>query len=585
MVRNSFASLILFLCAAQAAHSNLETEQKLWTIGQSVITSSGIIVGHAAPNATEVSEYLGIPYARAATGDLRFAPPVAYSSSDVFDAIRFSHACPVVQRTQGSSGSGSMSTNVNLTTAGLYTSEVNGEIGVQTSEDCLSLNIWTKPQVGSSPKAVMLWVYGGGFTSGNSNNPFYNGHLLANREDVVVVTFNYRINVFGFPGIPAGSQCQNVGLQDQRMAVEWVRDNISRFGGDPKRIILWGQSAGAVAIDYYAYTYTSDPIVAGFIQESGTTSAIPALNASSSASIWYNVTTRIGCGNASSDPSAVLSCMRKVNYTNILNALHGQNFYPTIDGRLVLNSSAYTALSRAGKYIQVPLLVGNNDNEAAIFRVEFVQAGSHQLDSLSAEPSYTDRRFACPAAVRANASVYHKVPTWRYRWFGVFPNTNLTTYPDSGAYHGSEIPIIFNTTPGPAQNTSANTKREEALIEYMQIVWTAFAKDPVNGLTRLGLPRFDPKEDTLLRLGWENDVGPNTSPAQVYDAPCGDQFPVPGSADEADGTDNEGSSSTASASGTASTPNKSTSTSTKVRGYCFWPCLWMFTATIVVCLT
>merc|ERR1711939_940895 len=104
------------------------------------------------------------------------------------------------------------------------------------------------------------------------------------------------------------------------MAVEWVRDNIARFGGDPKRIILWGQSADAMSIGYYAYGYTSDPIVAGFIQESGTTSAIPVLNASGSATIWYNVTTHVGCGNASSDPSAVLSCMRNVNYTNILNA-------------------------------------------------------------------------------------------------------------------------------------------------------------------------------------------------------------------------------------------------------------------------
>lgn len=369
------------------------------------------------------------------------------------------------------------------------------------------------------------------------------------------------------------------------MAVEWVRDNIARFGGDPKRIILWGQSADAMSIGYYAYSYTSDPIVAGFIQESGTTSAIPVLNASGSATIWYNVTTHVGCGNASSDPSAVLSCMRNVNYTNILNALDGQNFYPTIDGRLVFNSSAYTSLSRAGKYIQVPLLIGNNDNEAAIFRVEFVEAGSQELDSLSPEPSYTDRRFACPAAVRANASVYHKVPTWRYRWFGLFPNTNLTAYPDSGAYHGSEIPIIFNTTPGPSQNTSANTKREEALIAYMQGIWAAFAKDPVNGLTRLGLPRFDPTEDTLLRLGWDNDVGPHISAAQVYDAPCGDQFPVTGSADGADGTDDEGSTTAASASGTGSTSNTSTSAAVKVRGSGFWWCLCMFAATIIVCLS
>jgi carboxylesterase type B len=100
-----------------------------------------------------------------------------------------------------------------------------GQIGDNFSEDCLTLNIWTKPQVGEQKKAVLLWIYGGGFTTGNSDNPGYNGQYIAEQEDVVLVSINYRLNVFGFPSSPNGTY--NLGLLDQRLAVEWVLDNIA----------------------------------------------------------------------------------------------------------------------------------------------------------------------------------------------------------------------------------------------------------------------------------------------------------------------------------------------------------------------
>lgn len=91
-------------------------------------------------------------------------------------------------------------------------------------EDCLTLNIWTKPQTGEKNKAVMIWIYGGGFGSGKSSTPMYNGARLAEEHDVVVVSVNYRVNIYGFPRAPFGGMDMNTGLMDQRAGVEWVRD-------------------------------------------------------------------------------------------------------------------------------------------------------------------------------------------------------------------------------------------------------------------------------------------------------------------------------------------------------------------------
>ncbi|KAF2430383.1 alpha/beta-hydrolase [Tothia fuscella] len=129
------------------------------------------------------------------------------------------------------------------------------------SADCPFLNIWTKPQVGEKKKSVMVWIYGGGFNTGDSADPMYNGAVLASNQDVVVVvphSMNYRTNIFGFPGRPHTDQ--NLGLLDQRLAVEWVRDNIKAFGGDKSRIVLFGQSAGATSVDFYSYAWRKDPI-------------------------------------------------------------------------------------------------------------------------------------------------------------------------------------------------------------------------------------------------------------------------------------------------------------------------------------
>lgn len=137
-----------------------------------------------------------------------------------------------------------------------------------TSEDCLTINVWNKASKDNILVPVMLWVYGGAFVVGDASSTRYYGATLANTQDVAVVNVNYRVDLFGFPGAP-GLEQQDPGFLDQRMAVEWVRDNIAGFGGDPARTTLFGESAGGCSVDIYTFAWANDPIVNGLISESG----------------------------------------------------------------------------------------------------------------------------------------------------------------------------------------------------------------------------------------------------------------------------------------------------------------------------
>lgn len=168
-----------------------------WSIGQVVNTTSGSITGHAADWKPEVSEYLGIPFAESPVGQLRFAAPKPLKSTKAISATKFGLSCP---------------------------ENVGGKAATMqdVGDDCLTLNVWAKPQTGEKAKAVMIWIYGGGFGSGKTSTATYNGARLAHEHDVVVVSVNYRTNIYGFPRAPFAEL--NPGLLDQRLGVEWARD-------------------------------------------------------------------------------------------------------------------------------------------------------------------------------------------------------------------------------------------------------------------------------------------------------------------------------------------------------------------------
>jgi len=307
------------------------------------------------------------------------------------------------------------------------------------------------------------------------------------------------------------------------MAIEWVRDNIAAFGGDMSRLTLFGQSAGSASVDHYAYSYASDPVVSGLIMDSGAAGfgkRLPLNNAEA----WYNVSDSLACGTNFTNKSAeILACLQQKDIKELFTAIGSNRFQPSVDG--ITGFGNYPELSRAGNFARLPILTGNNDFEAgsyipvsALFGI--TEDYTHWVD-------LTNTEFSCPAGARANVSALHGLPVWRYRWFGNFPNTRLFTEPDSGAWHFSEIPFIFDTLPtGPG--IPPDTEAEISIRQYVQGAWAAFAKCPQTGLThyRGGWPQYSPFQPSLIRLAFNNVTGINIAISGTYDNACQTTFPI-----------------------------------------------------------
>ncbi|OBT67123.1 hypothetical protein VE03_04435 [Pseudogymnoascus sp. 23342-1-I1] len=482
-----------------------------WTAGQEVDTQSGPVFGSAASKATNVSIYLGIPYAQPPIGDLRFAAPLPYSGNTV---------SPV--RYQTFSLGSQIPKKKNLSAAGLATVAQLTRGNNDTSEDCLTINVWTKPQTGEKKKAVVIWVNGKGYTTGASSDPVYDGQFIVNEHDIILVTFNYRMNIFGFPGNYHGTT--NIGLLDERLAVEWVRDNIAGFGGDPARITLIGDSAGAGLVDLYSFAFVNDPIISGMGLLSGT----PSLRGWESDSWdkatrdWNSVTCDICRMGTETDPAEVLACMRNKTTAEITAAIpinsspYGTKaFFPNTDGKVVF--SEYYELTRVGNFTKVPLLIGSTDDEMAYHRtMATVFAPSYGYGNTDYE--WEDLSYyTCPASDRAERTAALDVPTWRYGYFGDFKDARLTTAAHGRIHHGSDVLLIFGTALVPGVTQDAD---EIKLAKYARGALAAFAKNPKTGLKTYGWPLYNPKTRSLVQLGKDNKVGTFAVTPAAFDKGC-----------------------------------------------------------------
>ena len=482
----------------------------------------GPVIGHRAKNATQVSEYLGIPFAQPPVGDLRFAPPQPYTSSSAITAASFGHDCP----SQSAQVPGFLAAPLFNLLSQL------GQVGDDQQEDCLYINVWSKPQTGSISKPVLIWIYGGGFNTGGSNTTAYSGQFWADMEDVVFVNFNYRLNIFGFPGAP--NLDQNVGLLDQRLAIQWVQQNIAAFGGDPSRITIFGQSAGAASVDFYTYAYKDDPIIAGSISESGTALSFGNNLPETAAQRWFNVAAKAGCN--ATDYNDILACMRSPNTTmedlleyqssgSGLSAILG-TFGPTVDNKTVFEN--YTDLALQGQYIQKPYLFGNNYYEAGIFIL--VAAASGEQIPQSDWDGFNAGEFTCPETTSAIYRAAAGIPTWRYIYKADFANIALTTDRNE-AYHGAELLPMFGTSEDVSKVDS--TWQERAMGSYMRGAWSAFAHNSSCGLNVYGWEQYSNMTNSFIQLGFENttstsfSVLPSYNSTEAYSPTCG-PFPYGG---------------------------------------------------------
>ncbi|KAK4861826.1 hypothetical protein LT330_003861 [Penicillium expansum] len=431
------------------------------------MTSSGILNGIYNDSAHTVRAFLGIPYAEPPVQELRWAPPRPKSPESPIDASSFSSPCAQVY------------TYSNESIYSILPSKIwnSGDM----SEDCLYMNIWA-PSVenrghgGFEKAAVMMFIHGGSYDTGATSVAYYDGtNLVENNDNLIVVTFNYRLNVFGFPNAPdIDPSKQNLGLLDQRLAIEWVHGNIASFGGDPDRILLFGQSAGAASVDIHSYAYPDDPIVSAFALHSGTA---PLLTTAPDHKNWNELSTAVGCGVGARS----LQCMRQVSMMKIVETRSRGRyaFYPIVDNVLVF--SDYAARAKMGKLAQLPTLGGIDERElTAFFRLNRTSVNETTIHAL------TQRIYNCPLRESVRIRLSQHVPTWRYLYHGNF--TNLSPTPWLGAYHGAEIPIVFGTYD--KSKAIPSSAREVEVSEYMQGAWVAFAKDPRMGLRKYGWPQF-----------------------------------------------------------------------------------------------
>ncbi|KAJ9498839.1 hypothetical protein H2202_005516 [Exophiala xenobiotica] len=472
-----------------------------------VTIDSGAVVGVATSPAgasATVNKYLGIPFG---ASPVRFAPAVRPTPwKKPFQATKYGPAC--VQQFNYPEASR------NASIAWFDTPPPPaGE-----SEDCLNVNVYV-PGLPGKNKTVMAWIYGGSLRIGANSLPDYDGSYFAANQDVIIVTLNYRTNVFGFPNtaeIPFTER--NLGFLDQRFALDWVQRNIVAFGGDSKKVTIFGD------VDVLVTSFAKNPPFRAAIMESG--QATSYVNTTNAPTAWLALAAALNC--TTTHPDSNLTCIRNQSASTLKNIIEHQAliFRPVTDNLTVLRYPENARLNRSTA--NVPIMVGTNANEATLFVVGQTNASAYLSALLPYQPainsailaSYpgssddqvpeivTDFTFQCPVGILTNDSQKAGLPTWRYFYNASFPNINLTGLPDAGVFHSSEIKLVYGT-----YSRVGATEEEKALSHYIQTAWANFAKHPQVGPGWAQVP-------ALAELGSNGMLKTMTTAAEL-DSRCG----------------------------------------------------------------
>ncbi len=454
--------------------------------------------------------FRGIPYAAPPTGELRFrAPRMPTPWAGVREAHAFGRSAPQ------------------------NPSFLPGMESGDQSEDCLYLNIYT-PRADGAKRPVLFWIHGGGFTGGSGGQALYDGGRLAARGDVVVVTINYRLGALGYTNL-AGLDA-NPGQQDQIAALNFVRENIAAFGGDPAQVTIFGESAGGMAVSTLLAMPAARGLFRGAIAQSG--AAHHVHSRASAERVSHALLAELGLGTAE------LEKLRDVPVPALLaaqasvlaeNARQGGllAFAPALDADTLPRHPLEAV--REGSARDVALLVGANRDETKLFRMgmasntELDEAGlakrvrgslrAHGADEAHAErliETYrearrgrastepgelldaldSDRTFRVPAIRLAEAQATQQPRTFQYFFTWSSPARRGTL----GACHALELPFVFGTLDAPTMDRFAGKGPEaEALSARMMDAWIAFARTSEPGHADLpAWPAYDAAKRATL---------------------------------------------------------------------------------------
>ncbi|THD62726.1 carboxylesterase family protein [Phenylobacterium sp.] len=436
----------------------------------------------------DVTSFKNIPFAAPPVGDLRWRPPQpAKPWSGVREAVDYGPMCMQMRQVTGQ---------------------------VNQSEDCLQLNVWTP--AGFKPGAklpVMVWIHGGSFTGGSGTMPLYDGTQFAKRG-VVLVTVNYRLGRLGFFAHPAltaeqpGQPLANYGMMDNLAALRWVQANIAAFGGDPKNVTAFGESAGGILINDLMASPKAQGLFAKAISESGF-GRIPGQPMAQAETA--GVTYAQGLGVTATGPEA-MKALRALSAADLSKPAGAVT--PILDGEILPEGPAKAFA--AGRELKVPYIAGGNSWEASLFpdrkpldtagplkdKLIAAYGGGANMQNVQWDLG-TEAMVIEPDRLLARLHVKNGQKAWVY-YDSYIPASQRGTL--HGLGHGAELAYVFGTLPDrdrvqgsrtiPAA-TPADRKISTAMTDY----WAAFAKtgDPGSAGGPVW-PRYD-ATDTVLEFG------------------------------------------------------------------------------------
>ena len=500
-------ALLVHATGALAQGSPKQTAKRL-AAGPIVTTDKGKVEGKLDA-ITGKPMFLGIPYAASPGGALRWKPPADVKAwPGVRKAVAFGSRCPQVDDSIWSKPT-------------------------PTSEDCLYLNVWT-PATGSGRRPVMFYIHGGGFLAGDSGDmglgPLLNGAHLAAERDMVVVTINYRLGALGFlvhPSLDAenGGRSGNYGFLDMIAALKWVQANIENFGGDPKKVMIFGHSAGATATCAVLVSPLAKDLFSSAAIQSGWCGAATAQERRDAG---VKVAEKLGCRGNDANAAA---CLRRLQPRNILREVGAfdRNYYifapwqtshtlaagATVDGQVL--PDVPLNMLKAGTHNHVPLIIGSTHDEFQFFIADvfsIVTCHDHVdyiRKQFGNDANAVLQKYPCPfglprdASVQAGSDFYFTCPLRRavraatatqtepvYQYLFSYPVNSITLIKAS---HLSDIPYVFGTFLESATPSS--------WYKHMEIYWAKFAEtgDP-NGPGLVPWSRYDRNQDNYLNFGW-----------------------------------------------------------------------------------